>query len=279
MKIDLFENKYKSSNGFKIFFIDIVCFLLVAVVSIGFCYSYFSHSIEISGFSTTANVDVEYQYYDTQQSKYVVGQQVYGKINNGAEQLLTGAMITPGDTITILGRVVNTSNVAVYVLAKLTIVVNGEPKEIWYNIGTNDAEMTGVANSSALPNANEEYDYKTLTMLDMTTPSGKTDKVYQVGAGSLAGSYKSGEETKYHHKDLAIPYVFTGSEYKNGDTITSITLTIHVHQRDHLSSAKDFIELYKPHATNISEGNNGFINGYTTESIYAAHYITGNKLS
>ena len=52
-----------------------------------------------------------------------------------------------------------------------------------------------------------------------------------------------------------------------------------VHQKDHLNTALDFIELYKPLATGITEHNNGFINGYTTESIYAAHYITGNRLT
>lgn len=280
MKRDLFENKYQpNNNGLKIFFIDIICFLMVTVISIGFCYAYFSHRVDVSGFSTTANVTVQYQYDVAGNGNYVAVSDVYGKINNGANQSLTGIIINPGDTITILGRALNTSNVPVYVLAKLEVITNKGTDVVWYNIGTNDPKATGVENSDALPNDVEENGYLKLETADMTTAAGRTDKIYQVGAGSLGGSYVQDNVTHYYYKDLAIPYKFDGETYENGDTVTSISLTLHVHQKDHLSTAADFVNLYKPHATGITaQVPNGYINGYRTESIYAAHYITGNKL-
>lgn len=278
MKTNLFENKYRPSNAAKIFFVDIVCFLLVAFISIGVCYAYFSHKLEVGGFSTMANVNVQYQ-YDVTEGNYQQVNTVYGKVNNEDERDLAGVTITPGDTITIVGRAVNTSNVSVYVLAKLTIVTSKGTINAWYNIGSNAPVGAEAENPDALPNAIETEESKQLYKKSMTTASGKTDEVYQVGAGVLGGSYKDGEITKYRYKELAIPYTFEGEEYENGDTITSITLTLHVHQRDYLDAAEDFISLYKPHASNISQANpNGFINGYTTESIYAVHQITGDKL-
>lgn len=279
MKRNLFENKYEPSSAMKIVFVDIVCFLLVCIFSVGFCYSYFSDNVSISGDTAMAHVAVQYQYGATD-STYAPVSDVYGQINGGDVQKLNGATITPGDTITIVGRAVNTSSVAVYVLAKLTLVTSKGTEEVWYNIGSNDPASGESQNTSALPNTIENYGYQQLYLEDMTTSAGRTDKIYQIGAGSLAGSYVQNEVTYYYHKDLAIPYTFEGDKYENGDTITSISLTLHVHQKDHLSTASDFINLYKPHATGITETSpNGFINNYTTESIYATHHITGNLLS
>ena len=235
MKIDLFENRYRPSNVAKIFFVDIVCFLLVAFISIGACYAYFSHKLEVKGVSTMANVSVQYQ-YEVEEGTYQAVDEVYGKINDKAEQKLTGALITPGDTITILGRAVNTSNVAVYVLAKLTIVTSNGTVEVWYNIGSNAPASGEDENPESLPNDIELGGYEKLYKESMTTAGGRTDDVYQIGAGVLGGSYKQGETTIYRYKELAIPYKFAGEDYENGDTITSISLTLHVHQRDYLAN-------------------------------------------
>ncbi|MBQ7798588.1 MAG: hypothetical protein IJ371_05645 [Clostridia bacterium] len=261
MKVDLFENKYRPSNGLKIVFIDIVCFLLVAIVSVGFCYSYFSHRIDVEGFSTTAKVDVEYQ-YDVTDGTYALVSDVYATVNGGTEQTLTSITktqpLTPGDTITIVGRAYNASNVQVYVLARLEVVTSKGTEVVWYNIGTNDPAIdNGVQTGADTPDALSAEDYKTLS-IDETT------KLYTVGAGSL-GAYK--------YKELAIPYEIS-KELENGDTVTSINLTLHVHQKKYLRSETSDFKLYSKY-----ENANKQINGYDTESIYAAHYITGNKLT
>lgn len=265
MKINLFENKYKPSNAIKIFFVDIVCFLLVSIVSVSFCYSYFSDNVSVEGSTTMAKLSVQYQV--NAGSGYAAVDDIYMVLNeepnsNDAEiEKLSETIIQPGDTITIVGRAVNTSNVSVYFLARLEIVVkkNGSEqsttKTIWYNIGSNDNGEG--AETPAVVEAVELY-------------TDNTTGLYQVGAGSL-GSGK--------YKELQVSHTFAGTEYENGDVIESVTFTLQVHQKDHLSTASDLIELYKPHATGITQANpNGFINGYTTESVYATHYMTGNAL-
>lgn len=262
MKINLFENKYKPSNAIKIFFVDIVCFLLVSIVSVSFCYSYFSDKVSVSGSTTMAKLSVQYQV--NAGSGYADASDIYVILNEDedATQKLSETIIQPGDTITIVGRAVNTSNVSVYVLGRLQIVVkkngsaNSTTETIWYNIGSND-NGTGAETPEALENAPILY-------------TDNTTGLYQVGAGSLGAG---------KNKELTIDHTFVGTQYENGDVIESVTFTLYVHQKDHLSTASDFIELYKPHATGITQSNpNGFINGYTTESVYAAHYITGNTL-
>ena len=259
MRIDLFENKYKASTAMKVFFFDIVCFLLVAIVSVGFCYSYFSDKVDVKGSTTTAHVAVQYQY--SVGGVYKSVSDVYGKVNNGTEQVLKNLIITPGDSILITGRAVNISNVQVYVLAKLEIVIQRGnetiTKTIWYNIGSNDPEIVkGEQVGTDTPNALAKEDYLTLYQDENT-------KIHQVGAGSL-GAFK--------HKELAIPYPFEGDEYFNGDVIQSITLDMLVHQKEHLRGASDF-ENYSQY-----EDVNGQINGYDTESIYAVHQMTGTVL-
>ena len=269
MKIDLFENKYRPSNGIKIVFIDIVCFLLVATLTIGFCYAYLSGKAEIEGSATMAKVAVDYQ-YDTG-SGYVSVDEVYVKLNgSNTAQSLTDTMLTPGDKITIVGRVVSLSNVSVYMLAKLEIKTKQKGEDItevvWFNIGSNDPLLDEEGKEIEDPDhtsaALTEVDYKQLTTTNKVGDYGAYD-IYQVGASSL-GEHKT--------KDLAIPYTFSGDKYVNGDEITSVKFTLHVHQKDHLRLASDFY-LYSEF-----ENANKEINGYSTESIYAAHYITDNQL-
>ena len=253
MKANLFENKYKPSNAVKVFFADVVCFLIVTILSIGFCYSYFSGSAGASGSSRTANVAVQYQYNG------VAVTEIYGTINDGAVRSLTNATFTPGDKIVIVGSAYNLSNVPVYVLAKLEIVTNNGTITEWYNIGSNDPAYSdkGIQLEDDDVDALTEY----LKLNKVAQSDGK--EIHQVGAGSLGAS-------KY--KNLAIPYEFKGSEYDNDDTITSINLTLHVHQKAHLrSDTSDFV-LYTPYE------HEGKINGYDTESIYATHQMTGDLL-
>ena len=253
MKTDLFENKYKASNAVKIFFADVVCFLLVTIISIGFCYSYLTGRAEVSGTSKTANVAVQYQYNG------VAVENVYGTVNGGAVQSLTNTTFTPGDKIVIVGNAVNVSNVPVYVLAKLEIETNDGTITEWYNIGSNDPAFDDKGSQIEDDDTSALTEYLKLTKT--TYPDG--NEIHQVGAGSLGtGKYKS----------LAIPYEFKGTDYENGDTITSIKLTLHVHQKAHLrSDTTDFV-LYSQYE------QDGKINGYDTESIYATHQMTGDLL-
>ncbi len=282
MKLDLFENKYRPSNMMKIFFVDIVCFLLVSAISLGMCYAYLSDSVSVKGSVNTAFVDVEYQ-YDLGEG-YTSVSDIYVKLNN-ENQVTTLSeikdILTPGDTITIVGRALNTSNIAVYVLAKLEIehIKGGvEGKEVvWINIGDNNPQYnptTGDLLTEETKEALDKDSYKQLTTADMVDEQGKTHKVYQVGAGIIAGSVKKGESTYYHYKELAIPYKFSGDEYVNGDKITKITFTLTVHQKNYLRSDKTDFVLYSQF-----EDANKKINNYDTESIYAAHYMTGNLLT
>ena len=253
MKANLFENKYKQSNAVKVLFADVVCFLIVTILSIGFCYSYFSASAGVSGSTKTANVAVQYQYNGS------VSTEIYGTINGGTIRSLTNATFTPGDKIVIVGRAYNVSNVPVYVLAELKIVTSSGTITEWYNIGSNDPAFSEGVQV-------EEDDVSALTEYPKLTKETQSDgkEIHQVGAGSLGAS-------KY--KNLAIPYEFNGAEYDNDDTITSIKLTLHVHQKAHLRSETTDFVLYAKYE---SEGK---INGYDTESIYATHQMTGDILT
>ena len=254
MKTDLFENKYKTSNAVKVLFADVVCFLIVTILSIGFCYSYFSDSESVSGASKTANVSVQYQYNG------VAANELYGTINGGPVKALSNATFTPGDKLIIVGSAFNISNVPVYVLAKVEIVTNNETITVWYNIGSNDPAFSdqGIQIEEDDINAPSEY----IKLNKVTQADG--NELHQVGAGSLGAS-------KY--KNLAIPYEFSGAEYGNDDTITSIKLTLQVHQKAHLRSENTDFVLYSRYETA------GKINGYDTESIYAVHQMTGDALT
>jgi len=265
MKIDLFENKYKPSNIAKIFFVDIVCFLLVAFITFGVCYAYLSDRSEVKGEGTTANVGVLYKYDGVEATE------VYAKINNSATaKSLTNVKIMPGDKITIVGVAESISNVSVYLLAKLEIKTkqNGQDvtEIVWFNIGSNDPAKDNngveIADPDHTPDALIESNYKHLTTVNKITANG-SHNIYQVGAGSL-GAYKT--------KNFAIPYTFDGNKYANGDEITEIKFSLHVHQKGYLREASDFY-LYSQF-----EDANKKINGYATESIYASHYMAGTQL-
>lgn len=267
MKIDLFENKYKPNSAVKIFFADLVCFLVIAMLTIGLCHAYFSDKTDVRGSASTAKVGVEYQY--NLGGGYASQNEVYVKLNNSTTaQSLSGVVLTPGDKITILGRIVSKSNVSVYILARLEIetIQKGEAKTevVWFNIGSNDPELDGDGNeiSSAIhtSSALQESEYKQLQYKQLTNGT-ETHNVCQVGAGSL-GAYK--------YKDLAIPYTFDGEKYVNNDSITSVKFSLHAHQKEHLNTASDF-DLYKQYESQIT--------GYDIESIYAVHYITGTQLT
>ena len=257
MKIDLFENKYKPSNALKIFFADVVCFLLVAIISVGVCYAYFSNSVSITGDASMAQVTVEYQAlvdgnYQTVDYVSAIINPTESSTEDDAVSL-NGTMITPGDTIKIVGRAMNTSTVSVYVLARLNIEVlragsaSSTVETIWFYIGENDP---GVANGGNGTPTIEDNEVKILTIAE--------NGFYNVGAGSLGAA---------RYKQLAITYTFSGADYQNGDVIKSVSLRLQVHQKDYLETADDY-DLY----TSVTNGGKT----HSQSSVYAAHHITGH---
>ena len=256
MKLDLFNNKYKPSNVTKIIFADIVCFLLVAIFSVGFCYAYFTDKKIASGSAGMASVTIEYQYQVSGTYKPVTT--TYAKLNNETEvrDLGTKLIITPGDTLTIVGRAVNTSNVPIYMLGKIEVnykvAENAETITLteWYNIGSNEPQIVDGTLEAETPNAVTPKALKT-----------NTDGMYIVGAGSLGvGKYK----------ELAIPYTFDGNLFKNGYIIESVVFTLHAHQMQYLNTAKDFGDYSSATTDGVT---------YSHESIYATHHMVGNLLS
>lgn len=256
MKRDIFQENYKG-NAVKVLFMDLIVFLLVTIFSIGFCYSYFSDKVEAEGSATTAHVDVVYRKNFNDETPYTM---LYGKINadgTPADISTTQLAITPGDILYIQGYAVNTSNVSVYVLAKLEVTIVEDKLEgedvtttevYWYNIDNNE-------------------------VVDSTTTGSYTSPTvrYTVGASSLA-SYDENYVRSDFYKELSIPYKYDGETHTNAHTITSIKLTLHVHQKQYLRNSDDF-DNYA-----AGESQDGMINGYETESIYAAHQITGQTL-
>ena len=255
MKLDLFNNKYKSSNVSKIIFADIVCFLLVAIFSIGYCYAYFSANSTISGTTGMAQVSIEYQYKVS--TDYVKVDTVYAKLNDETEvrDLGSNFTITPGDTLTIVGRACNTSTVPVFVLGKIEVTYkadqNAESVTLteWYNIGSNDSQIVDADENERTSIAVEPKAIKT-----------NADGMCVVGAGSLgAGNYK----------ELAIPYIFDGELYKNGYIIEGVRFSLHVHQKQYLNTADDFDNYLSATTDGVT---------YSQESIYATHRMMDNLL-
>ncbi len=133
MKRYMFQNQYESSNLLKVFFADVVCFLLVAIASVGFCYSYFSSQADASGSATMARVDIDYRQVAADAATSTTT--IYGSVNNGTLGNITASTkVSPGDTINIKGHAVNTSEVDVYVLGRLEVVTNKDTEVIWFNI-------------------------------------------------------------------------------------------------------------------------------------------------
>lgn len=201
MKKDIFENRFKRGNVFKIFFANIVCFLLVAVVSVAFCYSYFSDKVDVSGDTSTALLSIDYQ-----DNSNVSISNIYAKLNGDTATTLTGISICPGDEITISGSAVNTSDVAIYVLGKMEVTnkdTSGNiiDKEIvWYNIADN-------------------------------APLYIQQGLFQIGASSLeVGASQA----------LSVPYTFEGDRYDNNYATIELNFTLYAHQKDYLELADDY---------------------------------------
>ncbi len=252
MKRDIFQDNYKG-NAMKVLFVDLVVFLLVTIFSVGFCYSYFSSKVDATGNATTAMVTVAYRTnYSDEGNRDII----YGNIEDGEVQDISSAdlKLTPGDTLYIRGYAVNTSNVSVYVLAKLEVTItetttdgSNEVKEVyWYNISNNK---------------------KVAETVDGQFPSPVTR--YTVGASSLGPVDKDFIRTDFY-QELSIPYEY-GGKYTNAHTITNIKLTLNVHQKDYLRMGDDFSK----YSVGEVEGKLG---DYATESIYAAHQMTGQLL-
>lgn len=242
MKRNMFQNKYTNSNLLKIFFADIVCFLVVAICSVGFCYSYFNDKADASGTAGMAKVTIDYRKVAGDEDTSI--DVVYGSINGGSLVDLTSSVfISPGDVLNIRGYAVNTSNVAVYVLAKLEITVDDGTQETteakWFNI-SNNLELTEDATG-----------------------------LYEVGASSLD---IAGTGTTYYQA-ISLTYTFEGAKYTNEHEIKGVKLTLHAHQKEYLELASDYSKYSK-----FDDDKDGYISGYTIQSLYAAHYITGELL-
>ena len=242
MKRYMFQNKYTSSNLLKVFFADVVCFLVVAICSVGFCYSYFSSKADASGTAGMAKVAIEYRKVATDATTST--NIVYGSVNSGSLVDLTPSVfISPGDVLNIKGFAVNTSNVDVYVLARVDVTVNDGTQDIieskWFNISNN---------------------------LELTTDE---NGLYAVGASSLTAT---GVGTTYY-QEISFTYTFEGERYTNSHQIKGVTLSLHAHQKEFLELAGDY-ENYSRFDTD----EDGFINGYSVASVYASHDMIGNLL-
>ena len=256
MKLDLFNNKYKRSNVVKIVFADIVCFLLVAIFSIGFCYAYFNAKASASGSAGMARLSVEYQYQVS--GSYKAVNTAYAKLNDEtvAKDLGTNLIITPGDTLTIVGRAVNTGDVPIFVLGKIEVkykvAENAETVTLteWYSVGSNDPQLVDGELEDETPSAETPKTLKT-----------DADGMCIVGAGSI-GARK--------YKELAVPYTFDGNVFKNGYIIESVVFTLHAHQKQYLNTADDFDDYSSVTTDGVT---------YSHESIYATNKIVGNLLS
>lgn len=135
MKRDIFENQYRGSNLLKVFFADVVCFLVVAIFSVGFCYSYFSDKVGAEGDATMASISIK---YCTTSNIASATNQVKATLNGGSEIDLTNTTaISPGDSIVIKGYAINNSGIDAYALARLEIATAVDTEVVWYNIDNN----------------------------------------------------------------------------------------------------------------------------------------------
>ncbi|MBO5910230.1 MAG: hypothetical protein J6Q15_01835 [Clostridia bacterium] len=246
MKLDLFENQYKPSNMIKIFFADIVCFLLVAIVSIGFCYSYFSDGVNIKGSTTTAMMVIDYR-----NDNNVSVDNIYAQVNGKTASTLSNIKVCPGDTVNIKGKAVNANednslitDVDVYLLAKLIIESKDasgniiDTETIWYNVG----EATAV-------------------------PLYVERGLFQIGASVLAADSS---------QNINIQYVIEGERYNNDYSTIAMTLELHSHQKDYLNLAEDY-DNYSAVTTNVTINQATKSVTYSKESIYATHAMVGRK--
>ena len=242
MKRYMFQNKYTSSNLLKVFFADVVCFLVVAICSVGFCYSYFSNKADVSGTAGMAKVSIDYRKVPT--DAITSTDVIYGSVNNGSLTDLTPSVfISPGDILNIQGYAVNVSNVDVYVLARIEVTINDGTQDIteakWFNIA-NNLELTVDENG-----------------------------LHEVGASSLTANGVSNT----YYQQISLTYTFEGEKYTNEHQIKGVKLSLHAHQKDYLELAADY-ENY----SNFDTDKDGLINGYEISSLYASHYMIGNLL-
>lgn len=236
-----------NSGWLKWITIDLICFIVVSALSFGFCYSYFSDEVKASGEATTASLIVEYWQTATSgtpsSTVYAI---IDGTSNAVALDSIENDEIVPGQSVTIKGYAVNTSNINVYIMGKLEIEAedkNGLVKyteTVWYNIGNGQS-----CNGSNLT----------------------------IGASSLTASTwveNNGETTittpDSAKQELSLIYTFDGATFVNGDKITKFNFTLEAHQSSYLTLAEDY--------DNFSSITNGAVN-YSQNQVYAAYCITG----
>ena len=209
MKRDILQKQYKTAGLFRTFVADIICFFVITVLSVGFCYSYFSDKVDVLGDATTATIAVSYQYGAGAKLTNITA-----KVNGGASAGLNGIQIAPGDTITITGNAVSigdegtaaSATADAYLLAELNIVnkdASGniiDEETVWYNVVNNKVVYVERG-------------------------------LFQVGASVLqAGATQA----------LSIPYTFEGDKYNENYQTISLALTLHTHQKAFLDLAEDY---------------------------------------
>lgn len=209
MKRDILQKQYKTTGLFWTFFADIICFLVVTVLSVGFCYSYFSDKVNVLGDATTATIAVSYQ--NDSGAKLT---NITAKVNGATAASLNGIKIAPGDEITITGNAVSigdegtaaSATADAYLLAELNVVNKDssgnviDEESVWYNVV--DDKKVYVERG-----------------------------LFQVGASVLtAGATQA----------LSIPYTFEGDKYDEDYVTISLTLTLHTHQKAFLDLAEDY---------------------------------------
>lgn len=237
MKLKLPYSKIDRNKWFRWITIDLICFVVVSIVSFGFCYAYFRSEVKVVGVSNTATVSIEYRYEENGDASSIVYAEVAGSIV--PINSMSTYKIVPGETIVIKGYAVNTSNVDVYVMGKLKVESKGSDGEMkaseitWFNI--NNGEFMG-------------------------------EDGLGIGASSLSASVWGSNSTivtpDSAKQELSLEYTFNPVLYENGDSIFNIEFTLSVHQKDFLSLADDYNDFYE-------------LEGYTHEQVYAAHCITG----
>ena len=206
MKLDVFCNKSNKHSLLKILFVDIVCFFVITISLISFCYSYFSDKADVTGKVSTAMVSIDYRTNKDDPSSS--SNEIYAQVNGGALTTLSSiTTINPGDDIVIKGYAVNTSDVSVYTLAKLQVInydYNSDiidTETVWYNISSNTPVyiQQGVAKVTA--------------------------SVLNVGASQA----------------INISYTFDEERYTNEYSSISVSLALYAHQKDYLNLSEDYI--------------------------------------
>lgn len=242
MRTNLLQDKHSRSRR-KLIFVEVICLAIVAMLSFGLCYAYFSGSVTLSGTPRMGVLEVMYCKNSTDTTGSAA---IYGSINNGtASDLSTIRYVAPGEKLAIKGYAVNSSNIDVFVLGRLEVVAttpngNTETEVVWYNIS----------------NGQELY-----------VEQGR----FQVGASVLYANGGTGDR-----QEINASYTFDGDKYTNGYSITSVKFELLGHQAEHLDFASDMDLDTRYNSYITKSGGKNVYNDNSKKLV--CHYITGRML-